>query len=76
VGYHFLFQGIFLTQASHPGLYVSWFGRQVLYHWCHLGSLHKDGQVRPKIVHVVVPPKGAPNAEGRRKGTKLLSHMN
>ena len=59
VGYHFLLQGIFLTQGSNPGVYVSWIGRQVLYHRCHLGSLHKDGQVRPKIVHVVLPPKGA-----------------
>ena len=36
---HFLLQGIFLTQGSNPCLScISCIGRQVLYHWCHLGS--------------------------------------
>ena len=30
VGYHFLLQGIFLTQGSNPGLLL---GRQILYYW-------------------------------------------
>ena len=35
VGCHALLQGIFQTQGSNP---VSWIGRWVLYHLCHLGS--------------------------------------
>ena len=34
VGYHFLLQGTFLTQGSHPGLLHY---RQRLYHWSHQG---------------------------------------
>ena len=39
VGYHALFQGIFLTQGSTQVSYVSCIGKQVLYHQ-PLGNLH------------------------------------
>ena len=38
VGHHVLLQGTFLTQGSNPISYVSWTGRQVLYHQRLLGS--------------------------------------
>ena len=39
VGYHFLLQGIFLTQGSNQGLLHC---RQILYHLSHQGSPHND----------------------------------
>ena len=38
VGFHFLLQGIFLTQGSNSGLLQ---GRQIAYHLCHQGSDEK-----------------------------------
>ena len=38
VGCHILLQVIFLTQGLNPHLYVSYIGRQVLYHEHHLES--------------------------------------
>ena len=35
---HALLQRIFLTQGSNRVSYISWLGRWVLYHWCHLRS--------------------------------------
>ena len=41
VGCHALLQGIFPTQGLNLNLMSTCIGRQVLYHWCHLGSPHK-----------------------------------
>ena len=39
-GYHFLLQGIFLTQGSNPQLCVSCIGRSILDHKHHLGNMN------------------------------------
>ena len=46
VGCHALSRGIFPIQESNLHLYVSWIGKQVLYHWCHLGNSHSYHQTR------------------------------
>jgi len=40
MGYHFLLQGVFLTQGSNPGLLYC---RQILYHLSHQGRFWGDG---------------------------------
>ena len=50
VGCHFLLQGVFPAQRSNHISYVSCIGRQVLYHWCHLGSLTHEIHILNFIV--------------------------
>ena len=52
---HALLQGPFLTQGSNLYLFIC-IARQVLYHWCHLGSLHMFTHL---VLHLPFPAWGS-----------------
>ena len=57
VGCHALLQGLFLTQGSNLCLLTSiCIARQVLYHWCHLGSLRIFTHL---VLHLPFPAWGS-----------------